>query len=302
MFKNRQAGASGVAYGLMVGLIGVAIIASVNSTGSEIASLLQRVDQSLNNVASTSTSTPAKDTTPNSFSFAPTSDAAPSTQTTSNIVAITGHDGVGVTVSGDASAAYRICADAGCSSVVTDWTQAGGSQIADGQYLQLRVTSAALGANMAITAAAGNTSSSWSITSRTEIIPTGTFLWANSVGANGNGSISAIRYQSASISGNTLTIAWPLIQVSGTVYSVHAGCGNQNGIRGCDAICKSIGAKGIHSSWSVPCGTGYPSGASNYANTCVYKTGNSSNNQYVYNYGSTGSCNNPMNNCQCAIN
>lgn len=87
----------------------------------------------------TGTYTPP-DNTPDNFTFTDEVDVGLSTLIQSNIVQITGmDDDTVISISGDGSPAYRICADATCSTAPAYTSSAG--TIDSGQYVQLRLTS-----------------------------------------------------------------------------------------------------------------------------------------------------------------
>ena len=103
------------------------------------------------------------DTTPDAFFFSNLSNQATSTLVESNIVQVSGMScGINTGISGPGSPAYRICADSACASVVQDWTT-GTSSITNGQYLQLRQTTAVSGGvTQFATVVARATASAWS--------------------------------------------------------------------------------------------------------------------------------------------
>ena len=98
---------------------------------------------------------------------------------------------------------------------------------------------------------------------------------------------------------------YPIVRLSGTntdgTWSLHAGCGNDNGKDGCNAICKTLGHNGITSNWKVNCGTGYPAKYTPIAANCVYKSGpvDTRINDWSGSYGTTENCYNPMYYCDC---
>lgn len=104
------------------------------------------------------------DRTPYTFSFTNQNGAPTSTLLSSDIVQISGmDDGTTVSITGDGSPAYRICADAGCSTVNHNWTNSTES-IDSGEYLQLRLTSSASDATTSTaTITVGNGSSQWDV-------------------------------------------------------------------------------------------------------------------------------------------
>ncbi len=105
------------------------------------------------------------DTTPDAFSFEGEIDVATSTLIESDNVQITGmDDGTAVSITGDGSPEYRICADATCSAVNHGWSSGAGS-IDAGEYLQLRLTSnAANGMMHSATVTVGTASDQWDVT------------------------------------------------------------------------------------------------------------------------------------------
>jgi hypothetical protein len=109
----------------------------------------------------------AKDTTPNSFQFTAKNDAAASAVVDSLPVALTGHDGVTLTISGGTSSQYRVCTDSACSAAA-NWTAAASDVPADTassrRWVQLRTTAGAAGTTSTATLVAGETSGTWSVT------------------------------------------------------------------------------------------------------------------------------------------
>ena len=105
------------------------------------------------------------DTTPDAFNFEGENDVATSALIESDNVQITGMDnGTAVSIAGDGSPEYRICADATCSAVNHDWTSGAGSIDPD-EYLQLRLTSNAAGGAMhSATVTVGTESDQWDVT------------------------------------------------------------------------------------------------------------------------------------------
>ena len=105
------------------------------------------------------------DTTPDAFGFEGEIDVATSTLIESDIVVITGmDDGTAVSITGDGSPEYRICADPACSIVNHGWSSGSGS-IDAGEYLQLRLTSHAAGGTMhSATVTVGTESDQWDVT------------------------------------------------------------------------------------------------------------------------------------------
>ena len=109
------------------------------------------------------------DHTPDAFSLTDQTGVERSTLTESDIIQITNmDDGVAISISGDGSPGYRICADATCSDA-PDYTATAGT-INNGNYLQLRLTSSdqyetALAATITI----GDAGNQWTVTTRPNI-------------------------------------------------------------------------------------------------------------------------------------
>lgn len=88
------------------------------------------------------------DVNPSGLSFTDRPNESASTLVTSNIAQITSLGcEVGTNITGEGSPEYRICSDAACSTVLQDWTS-GGSGILANQYIQLRLTSSAIGGDI----------------------------------------------------------------------------------------------------------------------------------------------------------
>ncbi|MCG8322099.1 MAG: DUF1566 domain-containing protein, partial [Cytophagales bacterium] len=105
------------------------------------------------------------DATPDAFGFTDQTGMATSTLIESDIIEITGmDDGTAVSITGDGSPEYRICADATCSAVNHGWSSGSGS-IDAGEYLQLRLTSHEAGGTMhSATVTVGTESDQWDVT------------------------------------------------------------------------------------------------------------------------------------------
>jgi len=88
------------------------------------------------------------DATPAAFDFTDLVNQATSTQVESSILQITDLGCiVNVTISGEGSPEYRTCSSSDCSTVVLDWRSASGT-ISDDDYLQLRLTTSAIGGDV----------------------------------------------------------------------------------------------------------------------------------------------------------
>jgi hypothetical protein len=110
--------------------------------------------------------TPCGNPLPTSFTFTDQSSVAVNTLITSNIVQVTGLAActVQVSVSGTGSPQYRVCNDSSCTSFSQDWTSSV-STLVNNQYVQLRLTSSAIG-NVATSASliVGARSVGWTVT------------------------------------------------------------------------------------------------------------------------------------------
>ena len=106
----------------------------------------------------------APDNTPDAFSFTDQTDVSVSTQIQSNIVQITGiSNGTNISIAGDGSPQYRICADGTCSTAPAYTGSAG--TIDAGEYVQLRLTSSASNAaTLSATLTIGTGSDQWDVT------------------------------------------------------------------------------------------------------------------------------------------
>jgi hypothetical protein len=107
----------------------------------------------------------ACDDVPNGLVFVDRTGMAQSVLVESNIILISGVtcSNVPVTVSGDGTPEYRVCATSNCSSVISNWTVANGT-IQSGQYLQLRLTTnGSLDTVHTATVTVGSASDNWSV-------------------------------------------------------------------------------------------------------------------------------------------
>lgn len=113
------------------------------------------------------------DGTPNVFAFTDQTGVAVSTLISSNIVLINGLTvTVAISLSGDASAEYRICSNSTCSTVSQDWGSAA-STIQNSKYVQLRLTTNAANSTMSMaTLLVGGVSDTWNVTTIAPCIPT----------------------------------------------------------------------------------------------------------------------------------
>lgn len=125
---------------------------------------------------------------PNAITFTALTQQTMSTQFTSNIVQINGIAcSADLNVTGQGMPEYRICSDSGCSSVIVNWMRGNPSPIIAGQYVQLRMTSAAVpGTTFTANLKVGLTSTTpWNVTT---IMPKRVFLSSTT----SNGALSGL--------------------------------------------------------------------------------------------------------------
>jgi len=144
-------------------------------------------------------------------------------------------------------------------------------------------------------------------------LQTGVSNYSDVIPANGDYGIQEVRFQSATVSGNTARIHWPLVflqnasftgggtPTNGHWHGLHSGCGNVNGVATCRAVCSSLDA--TYSAVNTNCSTNYPTvGFSNVTGRNLYMTNSGGNpsgpwNTYTPN-PATGNGNN-MEFCEC---
>jgi hypothetical protein len=138
----------------------------------------------------------------------------------------------------------------------------------------------------------------------------GTNYYDHEITGSGHAGITAVRVSGVAEFGIFSRLYWPIAKIPGQCtndwVSFHAGCGNNNGVYTCNAICQAIGHGGSRSGWTVPCGSGYGAYASYaeaFAPYCVYMDGYTTSATYGQvngcSYGTTSSCGNPMDYCDC---
>jgi hypothetical protein len=122
---------------------------------------------------------PLLDTTPDAVSFTSVT-VAPSTLATSDIRQITGVEvGVAASISTANAPQFRVCDDATCATVVTDWT-ASTTTVAPGDWVQMRLaaaSTASTGRTATLTLAGAPTT--WSVTSTGAPQPYSVLTWNN---------------------------------------------------------------------------------------------------------------------------
>lgn len=139
-----------------------------------LSSTLTASDGTVSAVANLSgTATGWQDTTPNAFNFTDLTNQLIGTLLTSNILQISGIDGdVTVSIAGQGSPEFRVCGNASCSSVVTNWT-AGPATIQNNQRLQLRLTSGSFSTSHVATVTVGTYAEDWSVSTSAKAVFTG---------------------------------------------------------------------------------------------------------------------------------
>jgi hypothetical protein len=118
-----------------------------------------------------SVSSIAKDVVPDPLTFTAQTNVVAASLPVTAIIPLVGHDGVTLTVSGAGSPAYRVCADATCSTGpawVTGSTTVAADLPTSRSWVQLRMTAGASGsvAQVATLSADGASVGSWSVTSQ----------------------------------------------------------------------------------------------------------------------------------------
>ncbi|GAB5387520.1 MAG: hypothetical protein Alpg2KO_04880 [Alphaproteobacteria bacterium] len=166
LIKSEDKGITAVSYGLLLGLIGVVALLSITTAGSTVKDLFETTDDSLAFAGGNAEPSPAPSLGPvnNSGSFAfDDSTGAAGALVESAIVQVSGFENAAVSVSGDGSPQFRICADATCSGGESFGSS---GTISDGEYLQLRLTASA--SNFTVhtaNATVGAVSDDWAVTS-----------------------------------------------------------------------------------------------------------------------------------------
>ena len=190
---HPRRGAAGQQYAIIVGLVGVVALLSVNILGNNVRNMFVNTGNVMGTVTNTGGVSspppppPPPDTTPDAFNFSDITGASAATQIESAILQINGHVGVTVSISGGGSPQFRICSDATCSSVVQAYGSAS-QTIANGQYLQLRLTSSsAANTQLTATVTVGTASDSWAVTTANELysFSSHTFTNCGATGRNG---------------------------------------------------------------------------------------------------------------------
>lgn len=104
------------------------------------------------------------DATPNAFNFTDLVNQTTASLVTSNILQISGISCVvNVAISGEGSPQFRVCQNASCGTVLIDWTDNG--TIDNNQYLQLRLTTSAVGGDThSTTVSVGTNANVWNAT------------------------------------------------------------------------------------------------------------------------------------------
>lgn len=151
------------------------------------------------------------DATPDAYSFTDVVNAPAATLTESDIVQITGiSEGTPVTITGDGTPNYRICADAICGMVVRNWTGASYT-IESGQYLQLRLTSnAVFTSSYSATVTVGTLADTWSVSTAGQDTTPTAFPFTATNSAQISTVVTSVIVQVKSITGAvTTSIAGP---------------------------------------------------------------------------------------------
>lgn len=144
------------------------------------------------------------DTTPDSYSFTNLTNQTYSTQVTSNIIQITGISSAATAAASGASSQIRVCADSGCSSVLSTWGTS--MSVSNNQYLQARQTTAGSGSTVTTaTITVGTGTTNWTATTQapayTFIATTGGSTWVVPAG------VTSVRVDCIGAGGGTNTVA-----------------------------------------------------------------------------------------------
>ena len=158
MIFKKGKGASTTEMGLMLGLIAVAIILAVRTTGTEIADLMQTTGNALEENVPSESEQPANALDIPSVSD--TTNAGISATVESQIVLVGGQGTE--TVTAGSGATFRACSDASCASPLAGFAASGA--VTAGQYLQMQAT-ASNAADTEVTFSLSSPSSSvnWSV-------------------------------------------------------------------------------------------------------------------------------------------
>ena len=106
------------------------------------------------------------------FSFTPLNNVLLDTRQRSNIVQLNGIFGEATAViSGDGGPSYRLCADSGCATVLSDWTTAS-QKVTDGMWVQLQTTTQYKNSlQITVGLTIGSTTGNWKIRTRASVSP-----------------------------------------------------------------------------------------------------------------------------------
>ncbi|MBX3022814.1 MAG: hypothetical protein KF799_14160 [Bdellovibrionales bacterium] len=133
------------------------------------------------------------DNTPAAFTFTAVTGATVATWYQSNIIQVTGFATADVTISGadsqqGAGGVFRVCADATCTTVLSDWGTS--ASMANNQYIQARKLSApGLGTEVIATVTVGTVARPFSVTTT---LPSGSPGYFVAIASGGNGNLGGL--------------------------------------------------------------------------------------------------------------
>lgn len=173
-------GASGLTYGIMLGLVAMTALVGITRLGGTQSALFTRAANSISNAANSGgagggqTVSAGPDTVPNAFSFAAMPAVIPASTVTSATATVTGFDGP-LTAS---------CT--GCTAIARNgsWGGTSVSGFMPGDTIALRQTAASsAGVQTTANVTLGGTSASWSVTASSQVYDYSVMTW-NNVGAS----------------------------------------------------------------------------------------------------------------------
>ncbi|GAB5388523.1 MAG: hypothetical protein Alpg2KO_14910 [Alphaproteobacteria bacterium] len=170
MSKRRYSkGTTIISYALLLGLIGIIALQALTFSGATITTLFDRTATAVGGANGDGGGQESPEDANLSLSFVNVLDADNGTIVESNIVRLSGLSApAAISLAGDATASYRVCADSACNSVVENWTTSSG-QVTDGQYAQLRMIAAtAFGETRSATLTVRDVDGAWSVSTPTE--------------------------------------------------------------------------------------------------------------------------------------
>jgi hypothetical protein len=149
---------------------------------------------------------------PQAFSFDAAANLNPGDTATSAVTRIKGYRNKTASVSGDAVAAFQVCAAADCSDQTT-WRTAALSDLKDDFYARVRVTAGAYGSERTATLAVGGTSATFKAASRGKDTTPDAFSFPSVSNANPNEASRSAAVQILGHEGVTLSVSGGSYQI-----------------------------------------------------------------------------------------